>query len=385
MNRLDLNSEICCGCAACANVCKHKAITMVEDDRGFIVPTINESKCVNCGLCIKVCDFKKEKCNDCNTINAYSLVCNDAEVVKHSSSGGAFTALSNVILDEGGIIVGSVMESDFTIHHIMTYNTELRDKMRGSKYVQSAMDDVYIVIKNALNEGKKVMFSGTPCQCGAVNSFFANKYENLYIVDFLCHGVPNNKLFKEFIEFLENKYGKRIIDYSFRSKRYGWNAYSNTEAIMEDGTVGTRLINQSFLWFFSRNLSIRESCFHCKYRSQHRCSDVTIADFWGISKLTRTRNYSGASLVLVNSDKGNMLINKAKRSITIKEFSYEMISHRIQVLPDLHPKHYEDFWNEYKINGYSYIACKYFNDSLMKRFDYLIRKFAKKIRLFICQ
>ena len=381
MNRIDLNPDACCGCAACANICAHKAITMIEGERGFILPAIDESKCVDCGLCQKFCDFKKDKQYDCNTKHTYSVICKDADVVKHSSSGGAFTALSDVILREGGMIVGAIVESDFTVHHVITGDASERDKMRGSKYVQSSMGFIYVAIKDALKSGKKVLFSGTPCQCAAVRRFFSNKYENLYLVDFLCHGVPSNKLFKEHISFLEGIYGKRINKYYFRSKRYGWNAYSNTETHHEDGSVGTKLINQAFLRFFSSSLSLRDGCFHCKYRSQNRCSDVTIADFWDIEKLTGKDNFTGASLVLLNTEKGKSLINESKDNVDLKEFQYDKVSYRIQLSPDPYPQKYKEFWDTYTSNGYPAVVHRYFNNSLKKRVDYTLRKIAKKIRI----
>lgn len=383
MKRIDINPNTCCGCSACANICAHKAITMEEDDRGFLLPVIDETKCVECGLCLKVCDFKKEKQQDCNTSHIYSLIYNDTSVVKQSSSGGAFTAFSNVILKAGGMIVGAVMESDFSVHHVLTCDVEIRDQMRGSKYVQSSMGDIYSAIKEALKAGKKVLFSGTPCQCAAVKSVFANKYDNLYIVDFLCHGVPSNKLFKEHIAFLETQYKKRIKSYYFRSKRYGWNAYSNTETHHDDGSVGTKMINQAFLRFFSSSLSLRDSCFHCKYRSQNRCSDVTIADFWDIDKLTGKTNCTGASLVLTNTEKGNSLIKEANDTIDISEFQYENVAHRIQLSPDPYPKRYDEFWSIYKESGYPAVVKRFFNNSFKRRMDYSLRKIAKKIRLCI--
>lgn len=381
MNRIDLNSDYCCGCAACANICVHKAITMVEDGRGFIVPSIDESKCVDCGLCSKVCDFKKEKQTERNTLHAYSLIHNDEEVVKKSTSGGAFTALSNVILNEGGVIVGTVMEEDFSIHHVITSDYEIRDKMRGSKYVQSYMGSIYIELKKLLKNGKKVMFTGTPCQCAAIKSFFANKYENLYIVDFLCHGVPNNKMFKEHVKFLEDQYGKTIVGFTFRDKRYGWNSYNNNNNNNADGTIGTRWINQAFYNFFIGDLSLREGCFNCKYRSQHRSSDITIADFWGIEKLIGKRNHTGVSMVLTNSSKGESLLKKTKTASAIHEYPYSKIAYRIPLTTYPHPKHYKDFWKTYEKEGYSELVNRFFDNSVKKRIRYEIRKIAKLIKL----
>lgn len=381
MNRIDLNSDYCCGCAACASICAHKAITMVEDERGFIVPSIDENKCVDCGLCSKVCDFKKEKQTERNTLHAYSLIHNDEKIVNKSTSGGAFTALSNVILNEGGVIVGAVMDEDFSIHHVITSDSEIRDKMRGSKYVQSYMGSIYIELRKLLKDGKKVMFTGTPCQCAAVKSFFADKYDNLYIVGFLCHGVPNNKMFKEHIKFLENQYGKKIVGFTFREKRYGWNSYNNNNNNNADGTIGTRWINQAFYNFFIGDLSLREGCFNCKYRSQHRSSDITIADFWGIEKLIGKRNHTGVSMVLTNSSKGESLLKKTKTASAIREYPYSNIAYRIPLTTYPHPKDYKIFWKTYETEGYSELVNRFFDNSVKKRIRYEIRKIAKLLKL----
>lgn len=380
MNRIDLDSNYCCGCAACANICSHKAITMVEDSKGFIVPVINDDKCVDCGLCKKVCDFKKEKLTENNTLHAYSLVNKDANIVKNSTSGGAFTALSDVILKDGGMVVGAIMEDDFIVHHVITNNTSTRNKMRGSKYVQSAMGGIYIEIKEALKKGKKVLFTGTPCQCASVKSFFGDIFENLYIVDFLCHGVPNNKMFKEHIHFLEGHYRNKIVNFTFRDKRYGWNPYNNNNTYNANGTVGSRLINQAYYNFFIANLSLRDGCYNCKYRSLHKPSDITIADFWGIEKLTQKKNHTGVSLVLSHSDKGEAFLHKTHPSCRLTEYPFEKILYRIALKPAKRPKELTVFWDTYKTKGYITLVERFFDNSLKKKIIYEIRKIAKRLK-----
>ena len=380
MNKIDLDSTLCCGCAACANVCAHKAIVMVEDERGFIVPSIDESKCIDCGLCKDVCDFKKEKQTVSNILHAYSLVHNDEKILKNSTSGGAFTALSDIILNDGGLIVGAVMESDFTIHHVITNDYSIRDKMRGSKYVQSAMDNIYVAIKDILRLGKKVLFTGTPCQCAAVKSFFSDKYDNLYIVDFLCHGVPNNKMFKEHIHFLENQYNQKIVDFTFRDKRYGWNSYNNNNKFVNN-KIGTKWINQAYYNFFISNLSLHDGCFHCKYRSLHRPSDITIADFWGIEKFTHKKEYNGVSLLLTHSIKGEVLLERSRIYSTVCEYPFEMVAYRVSLTPAPQPKKSLEFWNTYRVEGYQGLVNNFFDNSLRKRIRYEIRKVAKLLKL----
>lgn len=381
MKRLNFDENFCCGCAACANICGHGAITMQENARGFILPCIDERKCVDCGLCEKVCDFNKQKLTENNTIHSYSLIHRDKEVVKNSTSGGAFTALSDAVLEEGGLIAGAIMDNNFTVHHILTNEYSVRNMMRGSKYVQSAMGSIFVEIKQALKDGKIVLFSGTPCQCAGIKSFFGEKFDNLIIVDFLCHGVPNNKMFKEHIQFLESRYGKKIVGYTFRDKRYGWNAYNNNNNNNADGTIGTRLINQAYYNFFLADLSLRKSCFNCKYRSFHKPSDITIADFWGIEKLTGKKNHTGVSLVLTHTKKGDALVKSISTKCELCEYPFERIAHRIALQPAPHSKKEDEFWATYDEHGYSDLVEKFFDNSLKQRIRYAIRKVAKKLRI----
>lgn len=380
MNRIELSPNYCCGCSACANVCANGAITIKEDERGFLLPFIDEDKCVDCGLCKKVCDFKKVGQMDNNTLHAYSLVHSDEGTLKNSTSGGAFTALSDVVLKFGGKIVGALMEDDFSIHHVITGSESIRNKMRGSKYVQSDMSDIYTSIKDTLNSGCKVLFIGTPCQCAAVKSFFALKSENLYVVDFLCHGVPNNKMFKEHINFLEEQYGKKIVGFSFRDKRYGWGSY-NSINFNADGTIDARWINRAYCNFFLANLSLRDSCYNCKYRSLYRPSDITIADFWGIEKLAKKYNHAGVSMVLTHSDKGEELLNQVKSQCEIVEYPFDRVVYRMNDKPVTRPNRYAAFWDTYKVEGYSALVKKFFDNSFKSRARHEIRKIAKLLRL----
>lgn len=381
MNRLNINDNYCCGCAACESICAQKAITMIENDHGFIVPRIDNNKCIDCGLCSKVCDFKKSKQVESNIRKAYSLIVKDPVTLRFSTSGGAFTGLSNPILDDGGVIIGAVLKDDFTVQHEIAYTYRDRDHMRGSKYVQSSIRGLYKTINDILKEGKRVLFTGSPCQCAAIKSYFRDKYKNLIVVDFLCHGVPSNKMFKEHIRCLENQYNKSIRHYSFRGKKYGWDAYSCNEVNFSDGTSESRWVNQSYYNFFVDNLSLREGCYNCPYRSYHRHSDITVADFWGIEKLMGRSDNNGISLVFVNSETGARLLQRAEDYCTIQEYDFEKVSYRIPLNPINKNKQYTEFWNLYKEGGYNALIFRFFDNSILKTIRFEIRKFAKKYNI----
>jgi coenzyme F420-reducing hydrogenase beta subunit len=196
--------KTCSGCMACMNVCPKDAISVVESVEGFILPAIDEKKCVHCGLCEAVCDFNKDKHVGNDMRRAFSLIHLNKEVLEKSSSGGAFTALSDIILQKEGVVVGATYDREFNVVHSMAITQEERNRMRGSKYVQCNPSMAYREIKQLLGE-RQVIFVGTPCQCAGLKSYLKNDYDNLIVIDFLCHGVPSNKMFKEHIALISKK------------------------------------------------------------------------------------------------------------------------------------------------------------------------------------
>lgn len=381
INRIDTTDEVnCCGCLACMAVCPNNAISKTVNERGFIVPTIDDSKCINCGLCLRTCDFKKKHKEQSNNKKAYALILSDKKVLRKSTSGGAFSAFSDVVLKESGFVAGAVMEDDFTVHHVITNDSGCRDRMRGSKYVQSDIHDIFLPIKELLLRGEKVMFSGTPCQCAALRSFLGQEYDNLIVVDLLCHGVPNNNLFKEHISYLEKYYGKKIVQYSFREKKFGWDSYTNVVRL-SNNREKAKWINQAYYSFFVNSVSLRPSCFNCVYRSYHRYSDITIGDFWGYNKIAKKKNNKGVSLVIVHSDKGQRLIENSAQFAAIHEVEVDKIKKNIQVKPTSTKLNKDAFWKKYQEAGYSGLAHKYFDNSVVKQMRFEVKKIIKKMYL----
>ena len=254
-----LDYENCTGCMACLNVCPKNAISCVENDKGFIVPSINNDLCINCGLCDKTCVLNKEIPEGSTIQDALALVTDNNDVLKNSTSGGAFTALSNVILKKQGIVVGAIMDESFTVYHVLTTETSIRDRMRGSKYVQSNVKDLYRKIKENLESNVYVLFIGTPCQVHALRQFLRKDYDTLYAVDILCHGVPNNKMFKEHINYVNSFEGAKIVDYHFRTKRFGGRNSIQEYKLEDSKKYITSFDAQEYASFFRQSLSIRPS------------------------------------------------------------------------------------------------------------------------------
>lgn len=374
--RIDVDIEKCSGCMACINACPKNAMTVVENENGFILPYIDDDKCIDCGICYSVCDFIKDKKEDSTIKEAYSLVIKDKQVLYNSTSGGAFTAISDIVLKHGGIVVGAVMEDDFTVKHMVAETTDGRDQMRGSKYVQSDIGFLFRKIKEYIKINRYVMFVGTPCQCAGLISYLGKYRDKVLIVDFICHGVPNNALFKEHIKYMEEYSGRKIKDYSFRGKKYGWTAAAVQYLTLNDKKEIAPMKNQAYLSFFTRNLSLRDSCFNCKYRSYHRYSDITIADFWSIDKFTQKKDDKGVSFVLINTNRGKEIVEETKQTSKLKEYPVKDILFRVNTTSNI-PNTTEGFWDIYHKMGYSALVEKYYSPSLYKKFRFLVKKIVK--------
>lgn len=318
----------CCGCALCASVCPKNAITM-QRSNGFLYPVIDQSLCVDCGLCAKKCPFGREKQEDSNCLDAYAVKHTDEQVVQNSSSGGVFTAVSDYILSQGGAVIGADFDEDMNVVHVVANTPEKRDRLRGSKYIQSDTTGVYDAIRHLLNDGVPVLFTGVPCQAAGVREAFPNE-EKLYIMDIICHGVPNPLVWKQYVAFIEKKYGKKLTYYSFRDKAIsGWRKYS-AKLTFEDGSqVAHNDVTGSFIELFRYDVCLRPSCTRCRFTSKQRVGDMTIGDFWGIENvMPEISDNKGISAVMVNTEKGRALFEAIKPHITAYPCSQDDIAAR---------------------------------------------------------
>lgn len=229
----------CCGCTACASICAHDAITMKPDALGFLYPEVDTSKCVDCGLCDKVCAFNDNYDRSLNLPKpeTYGARHKDMNEVETSRSGAAFIAISDWILAQGGVVYGAGYTDHFRVVHKRATNKEERDEFKGSKYVQSDLTGVFRLVKQDLKDGLIVLFSGTPCQTAALNSYIGKKLrENLYLVDIVCHGVPGPNIWRDYLAYLEKKQGDKIVWVNFRDKQlFGWAAHRESFKFLNGG------------------------------------------------------------------------------------------------------------------------------------------------------
>ena len=247
------NPADCCGCTACASICAHDAITMKPDALGFLYPEVDKEKCVDCGLCEKVCSFNDHYDTSLNleTPLAYGARHKDMNEVETSRSGAAFIAISDYILEQGGVVYGAGYTDHFRVVHKRATTKEERDEFKGSKYVQSDMTGVFRQVKKDLRDGMTVLFSGTPCQTSGLNSYVGKRLrENLFLVDIVCHGVPSPYMWRDYIAYLEKKQGSPIVWVNFRDKqKFGWKAHHETFKFKNGGG------KMSFTYLFYKHMS----------------------------------------------------------------------------------------------------------------------------------
>ncbi len=309
------NKYHCTGCGACYNACPAGAISMVTDSEGFKYPHIDTEKCINCHACEKACPADFISVSD-NLPTTYAAFSKNNSVQKQSSSGGVFTHIANHILSLDGVVFGVAYDENFKVCHIAVENKEELYKLRTSKYVQSDTGLVYKQVKEYLDNGRIVLFTGTPCQVVALKQYLKKNYKNLYTQDIICHGVPSPKAFDKYLSTYHRNKGIKSV--SFRDKTVGWNDFS-MKVEYNDGTSYCELATKdSFVRAFLANLNLRPSCYQCQYKTASRVSDITLADYWGVELVhPELKEQQGVSLVLIHSQKGEELLSAIDENINI--------------------------------------------------------------------
>lgn len=297
----------CTGCAGCANICPSGAIGITQDENGFHRPIINQEKCTNCGLCKTVCPIVNYKEEYNREPDVYAVWAPD-EIREKSSSGGLFTLLAEYVLEKGGYVSGAGFNADWEVEHILINKIEELDKLRGSKYVQSRIsENLFKEIKNKLEEGHWVLFTGCPCQSAGLKYFLKKDYPKLILVDLLCSCAPSPKVFKKYLEYIIPQ-NDRPVKINFRDKNLkGWSCTHTTT------TTTTTITDNKFMHSFLSKTISHECCGICKFATLPRQSDITIADFWGIEKYKKNWNdKKGTSIFMINNNKGQFIYDEIK-------------------------------------------------------------------------
>lgn len=350
------NKYSCSGCTACAQSCPKQCITMSSDYEGFKYPIVDETRCIQCGICIKVCPWRKEKYQrpiNCFTEPiVYAAKCKDKNIRLNSTSGGIFTVLSDYILQLQGGICGAVYNtSTQKVEHTITFTTEGRNKMRGSKYVQSELSNTFQDIKTLLEQDKWLLFTGTPCQTAGLLSFLKKDYPKLVIVVILCHSVPSPLILHEILK----KYAPTNI--SFRDKSLGWRK-SYSFQIKENNKI---IHNNTFLNLFFKGLINRPSCYNCIFTNTYRASDLTIGDYWNIKAIdSKFEDPLGVSCILINSPKGKYIFEQIQNKIeNIRTDLKPALQACLQQHTTEPVQKRRKFWTDYQEKGFDYCNKNY--------------------------
>ena len=385
MKNLYNKNDECCACGACVNICPKNAVSMKEDKYGFLFPSIDENLCIDCNMCKKVCAY--QNITETNTpLKTWVAVSKDKEKLKKSASGGVFYTLANETIKNGGCAVGAGFDSNFNLNHITARNSEELKKLQGSKYTQSSTNLIFRDIKKMLNSGERVLFSGCPCQVAGLKAYLGKDYENLFTIDLICHGVPSNRAFKDYIKVLENRKNVKINDFSFRDKSYGW-GINGTAFTSDKKKIKALCTSSSYIYYFLHGLIYRKNCYSCKYACKNRTGDISIGDFWGIEKehpellgKNGIDESKGISVIIANTQKGIDTVEKNKDFFELYESSFEKASRGNAQLN--HPSKYdskrEDILRLYAESGWEAVESRFNKNIGIKKYTGYVKSLIPK-------
>lgn len=369
------NKADCCGCSACYSACPIKAISMVEDEEGFLYPHINNSKCIDCGLCIKMCpNINKNECG--KTSSFYAVKHKQEDIRSVSSSGGIFSAMAQTIISSGGVVYGATYDKMFSVRHLRTTDEDWT-RLRTSKYVQSDMGDNFVDVKEDLLRGNEVLFTGTPCQIAGLKNYLSDvDTDKLITSDLVCHGVPSPGIWREYLEYISKKTKSTIGKVNFRNKNgCGW----HNSTIKIESTNGDVLLDESksqdfFYRLFFNHLILRPCCYSCQYANLNRVGDITIGDYWGIENhYPEFDDDRGVSLVMINTDKGRMFFDRIATECCVTSIRKEECMQPNLKKPAKDYGGRDRFWTLYKKYGLEWTG---------KRIGFLDKTFFDEMIIF---
>lgn len=368
----------CCGCSACYTVCPNSAITMQENEKEFMSPVVSE-QCVECGLCARICNLQDELHE---VKHAYIGKLRDKELLARSQSGGAFTAIAEIILSENGIVYGAALDERFEAHHIRIFSSADLEKLKGSKYVQSRTEDCFLSVSDDLKSGRLVLFSGTPCQVAGLYKFLNHKkvdLSSLYTIDLICHGVPSVLIWRDLLQYYQKKYHARVQSVRFRDKQLGGGWGSHVSSLL----FVNRTVKDDFhRGLFYSNLALCDSCYECNYTQIRRIGDITISDAWGVKeKDPDFFDAAGVSLILENTEKAIELGKQLSTKMEIREVKLENYLQAPLREPSKPHRNMEKFWNDYHEKSFSYVISKYAKNNIFLNWRYILKKIGDKLHV----
>lgn len=373
------NKNECCGCSSCASVCPKECIIMRQDEEGFLYPEVNKDQCIECHKCENVCPFLNETDN-APRLDVYAGYILNEEIRINSSSGGIFTAIAENIIEQNGLVYGVTMDANCrSCRYIKVENKSELHYLRGSKYIQCNPVGIYREVKKSLFDGKKVFFSGTPCQVNGLKKYLKKDYDNLFCLDFICHGVPSPMVWEKYVDHIERKKKKKVIGVDFRSKKISWSKFG-FNINMKAKQLFISKNSSSFFNFFMRDLCLRPSCYQCQAKKK-RMADVTIGDFWGIEDvLPEMNDEKGVSLIIVRSLAGKEMMDNIQNKVKLKKTEYEkaVMDNKAEYRSVSCPNERVQFFKDMNTLPYEKVEIKYLYPTSKQR----IKKFLMDVGIW---
>ena len=381
-----IDKSQCCGCWACENVCPKRCIVMEEDKEGFRYPVVDVSKCIDCGLCEKVCPIKQPKQDDIQP-ESFVVQNKDGKILRDSTSGGFYSAIAEYAIRKGGVVFGAAFDENMTLRHTYSETLDGCVKFRGSKYVQSLIGDSYRQAKKFLDDGRIVVFSGTPCQIAGLYGYLRNReYDNLTTVDLVCRGTPSPLLLRKYFAYHAALANSVVKDYRSRDKYYGYD-YSTATITFADkakqyhkGMEGDMMLRLYF-----KNICSRPSCYACHFKTLHRLSDMTIFDCWDARSVSKDFSRDGATNVFIHTEHGKDVFELLKSDFVWSVSELRSVINRDGVMiKDCVPvnSRREEFFDDLNKLSIKNLERKYLDCSLKKRIMARMKPLMHKIGVF---
>lgn len=382
------DKSMCCGCASCANSCPVDAIRMVEDNAGFIFPNVDEAKCINCSLCEKRCPVLNHTNSVDENHSVFIAYAKDTMMRFNGSSGGMFGLIAKQVIAQGGVVFGAAFDEDLQLRCTAAENEQQLYPLYKSKYLQSDIGNSFESVKSFLEQGRQVLFVATPCQVYALKLWLNKDYEKLITVDFVCHGVPSQSLFNKCRSYVEKNNKIKILEYGFRAKKKnGSTPHYYKCKFSKNGKTKEKValyVDSPFYYGFQKYITLRDSCYNCKFSYSNRVSDITIGDFHEVDKYIEGINrFDGVSNLIVNTPKGEKMWCKIKDLTVFHQLDFSLLLKNRELMcgGTEKPKHRDDFIAALSSQPFETVAEKYLNGKreYVKKLYYSMPKFIRKI------